>query len=67
MGRVAGAGKGRESYWRLVLAWWKRSGLSVRAFCLAEGVCVSSFYWWRRRPPSRITCRVVQNLGSTIA
>jgi transposase len=48
MGRVPGDGKGREPYWRLVLARWKRSGLSVRAFCLAEGVSVPTFYWWRR-------------------
>ncbi|WP_406694558.1 IS66 family insertion sequence element accessory protein TnpA [Singulisphaera sp. Ch08] len=48
MGRVAGSRNGREPYWRLVLARWKRSGLSVRAFCLAEGVSAPSFYWWRR-------------------
>ncbi|WP_044149632.1 IS66 family insertion sequence element accessory protein TnpA, partial [Singulisphaera acidiphila] len=29
----------------------KRRGLSVRAFCLAEGV--PSFYWWRRELPRR--------------
>ena len=48
MGRVAGSGNGREPYWRLVLDRWNRSGLSGRAFCLAEGVSVPSFYWWRR-------------------
>ncbi len=40
--------RGREPYWRLVLDRWKQGGLSVRAFCLAEGVSVPSFYWWRR-------------------
>jgi transposase len=40
---------GRESYWRQVLARWRRSGLSVRAFCRAEGVNEPQFYWWRRK------------------
>jgi transposase len=40
---------GREPYWRMVLARWRRSGLSVRAFCRAEGVGEPSFYAWRRR------------------
>ena len=37
----------REPYWRQVLARWKRSGLSVRAFCGAEGLNPMTFYWWR--------------------
>jgi hypothetical protein len=40
---------GRQSYWRRVLARWRRSGLSVRAFCRAEGVNEPRFYWWRRK------------------
>ena len=48
MARVVQAGGSRESYWRLVLARWKRSGLSVRAFCRAEGVNEPKFYSWRR-------------------
>src|SRR5450432_2818406 len=48
MGRVAGSGNGREPYWRLILARWKRSGLAIRAFCRAEGVNEPMFYWWRR-------------------
>ena len=31
-----------------VLARWRQSGLSVRAFCRAEGVNEPMFYWWRR-------------------
>lgn len=38
----------REPYWRQVLARWKRSGLSVRAFCEAEGLNSMTVYWWRR-------------------
>jgi hypothetical protein len=48
MGRVAGSGKGREPYWRLVVARWKQSGLTVRVFCRTEGVNEPMFYWWRR-------------------
>ena len=39
----------RESYWRTVLARWRRSELSVRAFCRAEGVSEPNFYVWRRK------------------
>jgi hypothetical protein len=40
---------GREAHWQRVLARWKRSGLSVRAFCQAGGVSEPSFYGWRRK------------------
>jgi transposase len=40
---------GREPRWRRVLARWRRSGLSVRAFCRAEGISEPSFYLWRRK------------------
>ena len=40
---------GREPYWRQILARWRRSGLSVRAFCRAEGVDEPQFYRWRRK------------------
>ena len=38
----------REPYWRQVIARWKRSGLSVRAFCGAEGLNPMTFYRWRK-------------------
>jgi transposase len=40
---------GAASGARTVLARWRRSGLSVRAFCRAEGVSEPSFYGWRRK------------------
>jgi transposase len=40
---------GREPHWRRVLARWRRSGVSVRAFCRAEGISEPSFYVWRRK------------------
>lgn len=39
----------REPYWRKVFSRWRRSGLSVREFCQAEGVNEPRFYWWRRK------------------
>jgi len=53
MGQVARSRSRREPYWRRVLARWERSGLSVRAFCRAEGVSEPMFYWWRRELPRR--------------
>ena len=38
-----------EARWREVLKRHARSGLSVRAFCAAEGVSGPSFYSWRRK------------------
>lgn len=37
-----------EARWRAVLARYRRSGLSVRAFCRREGLPESAFYAWRR-------------------
>jgi transposase len=35
--------------WIARLARFATSGLSVVAFCAAEGVSTPSFYWWKRR------------------
>jgi hypothetical protein len=48
MARVEQLAVSRETYWRSVLARWKRSGLSVRTFCRFEGLNQGTFYWWRR-------------------
>ena len=47
MARTAGI-SGREQHWRQVVAQWRRSGLTVRAFCLKQGLSDTLFYWWRR-------------------
>jgi len=39
----------RESDWRLLLAEWRRSGLSVQAFCRSHDLSEASFYLWRRK------------------
>jgi len=38
----------KERRWRQHLAAWRCSGLSVRAFCAAQGLSEPSFYSWRR-------------------
>ena len=48
---MAGRGKrdgGKERFWRRTLRLWRRSGLSVRAFCAEHGLTEPSFYSWRR-------------------
>ena len=37
-----------ERLWRRRLAHWRRSGLSVRAYCAAHGLTEPNFYAWRR-------------------
>src|SRR5262245_11819660 len=48
MARIRQRSAAREQFWREMLAEWKTSGLSVRAFCgrhhLAEPTC----YYWRQ-------------------
>jgi len=39
----------RRQYWEGVVRRCEESGQSVRAFCLAEGLRESAFYFWRRR------------------
>ena len=41
-------GSQRQSYWQEVLRRWREGGQSVRAFCRAEGLRESAFYFWRR-------------------
>ena len=38
----------KERKWRRVVRRWRRTGLSIRAFCGAEGIGEHLFYWWRR-------------------
>ena len=40
--------RGKEKFWRRMLRVWRRSGLSVRAFCAEHGITEASFYAWRR-------------------
>jgi hypothetical protein len=38
----------KERRWRQWLDAWRRSGLSVRAFCSRHGLSQPNFYAWRR-------------------
>jgi transposase-like protein len=46
LGRPRDASK--EQQWRRRIQQWRRSGLSVRAFCDRHGLTQASFYLWRR-------------------
>jgi hypothetical protein len=48
---------GKEQLWRQVLARWRSSGLSVRAYCELHRIPQPSFYWWRREIPRRDSAR----------
>lgn len=38
----------KEQYWREVIDGWRRSGASVRQWCLQRQLSEPSFYSWRR-------------------
>jgi transposase-like protein len=39
----------RQQQWQAAVRRWQESGASVRAFCRAEGLRESAFYFWRRK------------------
>jgi len=39
----------RQSHWEEVMRRWREGGQSVRAFCRAEELRESAFYFWRRK------------------
>ena len=61
----------KEQQWRQWIEQWRRSRLSVRAFCARHGLSQPSFYAWRRElqrrdtaPPAFVPVRVV---GANVA
>jgi transposase-like protein len=46
--RISGGDPQRRRYWQDVVRRWREGGQSVRAFCRAEGLRESAFYFWRR-------------------
>src|SRR5689334_21767814 len=38
----------RERFWRRYIRQHQRSGLTIRAFCLREGLKDGAFRWWRQ-------------------
>ena len=65
MAGTAGS-SGREQYWRQVVAQWRRSGLTVRGFCLGRGLSETPFYWWRRELERRDGSKVERRDGSKV-
>ena len=51
--RISGGDPQRQNYWQDVVRRWQKGGQSVRAFCQAEGLRESAFYFWRRRLAGR--------------
>lgn len=49
--------QGKERQWRQWVAAWRRSGLSVAAFCARQGLAPPSFYAWRRELAQRDAAR----------
>jgi len=38
----------RQRHWEGVMRQWREGGQAVRAFCRAQGIRESAFYFWRR-------------------
>ena len=47
--RVRQGGAARQTYWEEVMRRWREGGQAVRAFCRAEELRESAFYFWRRK------------------
>lgn len=61
-GRTARSAE-KEQYWREVVDGWRRSGGSVRQWCLGRQVSEPSFYSWRRVLAERDASSVKQKQG----
>lgn len=53
----------KEQYWREVIDGWRRSGGSVRQWCLGRHISEPSFYSWRRVLAERDASAVKQKQG----
>jgi len=49
MGKVREIDGDQEQFWRMAIETWQASGLSVRQFCISEGLSEQSFYTWRKK------------------
>jgi len=47
----------KEARWRRIVAQWRRSGLTIRAFCGDHDLPESSFHAWRRTLAQREAAR----------
>lgn len=66
MDRRRGRDVQRERFWRDVVAGWRRSGQTVRAYCAELDVSEPSFYAWRRTLGQRDRQRPAPPSGPTL-
>ena len=43
----------KEEFWRLALAEQQASGMTIKAFCLQQGLAADTFSWWKRETKKR--------------
>ena len=43
----------KEEFWRMALIEQQASGMSIKAFCLQQGLSAASFSWWKRKLKKR--------------
>ena len=41
----------RRQFWQMVVETWQDSGMSISAFCKAEGFSEGTFHYWRKKLP----------------
>ena len=39
----------RQKFWRYHIEKAEQAGISVRRYCVAQGLCEASFYYWRQK------------------
>ena len=39
----------QQQFWQMAIETWRVSGLSIRQFCIKEGLSEPSFYSWRKK------------------
>ena len=43
----------KEEFWRLALAEQQASGMTIKAFCVQQGLAAHAFSWWKREIKKR--------------
>jgi transposase-like protein len=57
----------KEQFWRRMVRQWRRSGLSIRAFCQQHNLPEHNFYAWRRTLAQRQTQRQAEQNAAPVA
>lgn len=50
----------KRAQWGNLVAQWKRSGQSQKAFCIERGLVLSTFQWWCARAKRRDGTKAVE-------